>query len=160
MEWKAGAICHPLVIQKRGRERPEGGPSLEHDREHAAMGTTETAAAGGSSGTKTLPVWSWRRVNRAQQTPLNQFHKVKKCPCWVITHRKTLGKESLGAEVHHWHKHCRREPTGMKWPEAHREWHSWAPTSFKKNQLLQSSGGKANKHGGLEDLLQITSISV
>lgn len=77
MEWKAVAICHPLVIQKKG-----GGRGLK-----GVQGLSTTAS--------TWPCWksrnrSWRRffwdkdfiqcrgggrVNKPQQTPLNQFYK-------------------------------------------------------------------------------------
>lgn len=40
--------------KKGGRERLEGGPSLEHNCEHVAAGRAETGAAGGSFGTKIL----------------------------------------------------------------------------------------------------------
>lgn len=39
MEWKAVAICHPLVIKKKGggRKRVEGGPSIVHNCKHVAV---------------------------------------------------------------------------------------------------------------------------
>lgn len=41
MEWKAVAICHPLVIQKKkkggGREGGEEGPSAVHNCKHVAV---------------------------------------------------------------------------------------------------------------------------
>lgn len=49
---------------------------------------------------------------------------------------------------------------GIKWPEAHREWHSWVPAFFKKKQLLQSSGGKSTNMVAWRICYRLLSISV
>lgn len=90
------------------------GPSLEHC-EHVAMGRAEIGAAGGSSGTKILSSVEVEEESTDSENPTNSTEKleVEKVPRLgrLKIHRKALGKESLGAEVHHQHKHFRRKPT-------------------------------------------------
>lgn len=70
--------------KKGGRERLEGGPSLEHNCEHVAVGRAETRAAGGSSGTKILSSVEVEEEStnpsKPHSTNATKKLEVKKCP--------------------------------------------------------------------------------
>lgn len=137
MEWKAGAICHPLVIQKRGEGEAWRGSKPWARLRASGNGNNRNRSCRRFSGDKDFTQCrAGGRVNRAQQTPLNQFHKVKKCLGWLITHGKTPARSPWGLRFTTDTNIAGENQQGIKWPEAHRERHSWAPTSFKKNQLL------------------------
>lgn len=169
MEWKAVAICHPLVIQKKG-----GGRGLK-----GVQGLSTTAS--------TWPCWksrnrSWRRffwdkdfiqcrgggrVNKPQQTPLNQFYKEpgsEKMPRLINNPLTAPGKlqerSPWGLRFTTDTNISGENQQGIKWPEAHREWHSWVPAFFKKKQLLQSSGGKSTNMVAWRICYRLLSISV
>lgn len=81
MEWKAGAICHPLVIQKKG-----GGRGLKGVQALSTTASTwqweqqkqelqEVLLDKELSSVEDLSSRGGGRVNRPQQTPFNQFYQ-------------------------------------------------------------------------------------
>lgn len=138
MEWKAVAICHPLVIQKKkrgGREGGEEGPSAVHNCKHVAVVSINRSYRRLSQGQRFYQILKVEEESTDPTQILLQWDWKWLIACY--SPEEVVGRSPWGWGSPPGTNCVEGNQQELKWLGS-TEWHSYAAV-FTKKQLLVCS---------------------